>query len=125
MAVFFSILSIYILYTSLSGKISNPSIFFGFIGGLFAVLGNYFKELKPNYYLGIRTPWTLESEIVWYNTHRFSSKVWIFGGITLLVSSVLIKNKDIFFPVFILLTLLITFIPIIYSYIDYKRGANR
>jgi len=122
MAVFFCILSIYILYTSLSGKISNPSILFGFIGGLFAVLGNYFKDIKPNYYLGIRTPWTLEDERVWHNTHKFGSKVWIFGGITLLFSSILIKNKDIFFPFFILSTLLISFIPVIYSYIDYKRG---
>lgn len=122
MAVFFSILTTYILYTSLAGKISNTPILFGFIGGLFAVLGNYFKDMKPNYYIGIRTPWTLEDERVWYNTHRFGSKVWIFGGITLLFSSILIKNKDIFFPFFILSTLLITFIPIIYSYIDYKRG---
>ncbi|MEY4048655.1 MAG: hypothetical protein RL284_2206 [Bacteroidota bacterium] len=122
MAVFFSILCTYILHTSLSGKISNPSLLFGFIGGLFAVLGNYFKDMKPNYYIGIRTPWTLEDERVWYNTHRFGSKVWIFGGITLLFSSILIKNKDIFFPFFIISTLLITFIPIIYSYIDYKRG---
>jgi uncharacterized membrane protein len=122
MAVFFSILTTYILYTSLAGKISNTPILFGFIGGLFAVLGNYFKDMKPNYYIGIRTPWTLEDERVWYNTHRFGSKVWIFGGIILLFSSILIKNKDIFFPFFILSTLLITFIPIIYSYIDYKRG---
>jgi uncharacterized membrane protein len=122
MAVFFSILTTYILYTSLAGKISNTPILFGFIGGLFAVLGNYFKDMKPNYYIGIRTPWTLEDERVWYNTHRFGSKVWIFGGIILLFSSILIKNKDIFFPFFILSTLLITFIPIIFSYIDYKRG---
>ena len=122
MAVFFSILTTYILYTSLAGKISNTPILFGFIGGLFAVLGNYFKDMKPNYYIGIRTPWTLEDERVWNNTHRFGSKVWIFGGIILLFSSILIKNKDIFFPFFIISTLLITFIPIIYSYIDYKRG---
>jgi len=95
MAVFFSILTTYILYTSLAGKISNTPILFGFIGGLFAVLGNYFKDMKPNYYIGIRTPWTLEDERVWYNTHRFGSKVWIFGGIILLFSSILIKNKDI------------------------------
>ena len=122
MGVFFSILSTYILYTSLAGKISNTSVLFGFIGGLFAVLGNYFKDMKPNYYIGIRTPWTLENERVWYNTHKLGSKVWIIGGLGLLLGSVLISNEKVFLPIFIVTLLIIVFIPIIYSYIDYKRG---
>lgn len=122
MAVFFSILCTYILYTSLAGKISNYSILFGFIGGLFAVLGNYFKDMKPNYYIGIRTPWTLEVERVWYNTHKLGSKVWIIGGLGLLLGSVLINNNERVFLLFIIILLIIVFIPIIYSYIDYKRG---
>ena len=122
MAVFFSILCTYILYTSLAGKISNYSILFGFIGGLFAVLGNYFKDMKPNYYIGIRTPWTLEDERVWYNTHKLGSKVWIIGGLGLLLGSVLINNNERVFLLFIIILLIIVFIPIIYSYIDYKRG---
>jgi len=122
MGVFFSILSTYILYTSLAGKISNTPILFGFIGGLFAVLGNYFKDIKPNYYIGIRTPWTLENERVWYNTHKLGSKVWVIGGLGLLLGSVLISNEKVFLPIFIVTLLIIVFIPIIYSYIDYKRG---
>lgn len=122
MAVFFSILSTYILYTSLAGKISNTSILVGFIGGLFAVLGNYFKDVKPNYYIGIRTPWTLEDERVWYNTHKLGSKVWVIGGLALLLSSILINNKERVFLLFIMILLIIVFIPIIYSYIDYKKG---
>jgi uncharacterized membrane protein len=125
MGVFFSILSTYILYTSLAGKISNTSVLFGFIGGLFAVLGNYFKDIKPNYYIGIRTPWTLENERVWYNTHKLGSKVWIIGGLALLLGSILINNNERVFLLFIIILLIIVFIPIIYSYIDYKRGKKR
>ena len=122
MAVFFSILCTYILYTSLAGKISNTSILFGFIGGLFAVLGNYFKDMKPNYYIGIRTPWTLEDEHVWYNTHKLGSKVWIVGGLALLLGSMLINNNERVFILFIVTLLIIVFIPIIYSYIDFKKS---
>lgn len=122
MAVFFSVLTTYILYTSLAGKISNTPILFGFIGGLFAVLGNYFKDMKPNYYIGIRTPWTLKDERVWYNTHKLGSKVWIFGGIALLLGSIFISKEKVFMPIFLVILLTIVFIPIIYSYIDYKRG---
>lgn len=121
MAVFFSILTTYILYTSLEGKISNYSILFGFIGGLFAVLGNYFRDMKPNYYIGIRTPWTLEDERVWYNTHKLGSKVWIVGGLALLLGSMLINNNERVFILFIVTLLIIVFIPIIYSYIDFKK----
>ena len=122
MAVFFSILTTYILYTSLAGKISNYSILFGFIGGLFAVLGNYFRDMKPNYYIGIRTPWTLEDERVWYNTHKLGSKVWIVGGLALLLGSMLINNNERVFILFIVTLLIIVFIPIIYSYIDFKKS---
>lgn len=121
MAVFFSILTTYILYTSLAGKISNYSILIGFIGGLFAVLGNYFRDMKPNYYIGIRTPWTLEDERVWYNTHKLGSKVWIVGGLALLLGSMLINNNERVFILFIVTLLIIVFIPIIYSYIDFKK----
>lgn len=121
MAVFFSILTTYILYTSLAGKISNYSILFGFIGGLFAVLGNYFRDMKPNYYIGIRTPWTLEDERVWYNTHKLGSKVWIIGGLALLLGSMLINNNERVFILFIVTLMIIVFIPIIYSYIDFKK----
>jgi uncharacterized membrane protein len=122
MACFFSMLSTYILYTSLAGSISNTPLLFGFIGGLFAVLGNYFKNIKPNYFIGIRTPWTLEDERVWYNTHKLGSKVWIIGGLGLLIISIFIQNEKVFLPLFLFILLIMVFIPIIYSYIDFKKG---
>jgi Predicted integral membrane protein len=86
------------------------------------VLGNYFKDMKPNYYIGIRTPWTLKDERVWYNTHKLGSKVWIFGGLALLLGFIFISKEKVFLPIFLVTLLTIVFIPIIYSYIDFKRG---
>lgn len=51
------------------------------VGVLFIVLGNYMPKIKPNYFIGIRTPWTLESEAVWNKTHRLGGKVFIAMGI--------------------------------------------
>ncbi|ANB60292.1 SdpI family protein [Anoxybacteroides amylolyticum] len=55
------------------------------VGVLFIVLGNYMPKIKPNYFFGIRTPWTLENEEVWQKTHRVGGKVFvIMGGLIML-----------------------------------------
>ncbi|MGI8432205.1 MAG: SdpI family protein [Chthoniobacterales bacterium] len=50
---------------------------------LFAVLGNYTTALRPNYFVGIRTPWTLENADTWRATHRLGGRLMFFGSIAL------------------------------------------
>lgn len=52
-----------------------PEAFFLFM----AVIGNLTKNIKPNFFIGIRTPWTLMDEDVWRRTHRDTAK-WLFAG---------------------------------------------
>ncbi|MDR4948829.1 SdpI family protein [Neobacillus cucumis] len=54
------------------------------IGLLFIFIGNLSPKFKPNYFIGIRTPWTLANEDVWKKTHRFGGKVFVILGILLL-----------------------------------------
>src|ERR1043166_6580261 len=42
---------------------------------LFLILGNYMGNIRPNFFMGIRTPWTLSSETVWMKTHRLTAKI--------------------------------------------------
>jgi uncharacterized membrane protein len=51
----------------------------------FAVMGNYMGNIRPNYFVGVRTPWTLESDPVWRQTHRLLGGVWVLGAVVLLV----------------------------------------
>jgi uncharacterized membrane protein len=51
---------------------------------LFLVFGNYFGTIRPNYFVGIRTPWTLESDEVWRATHRNGGRVFVVGSLALL-----------------------------------------
>lgn len=53
------------------------------IGAVFIVTGNVLGKLRPNYFVGIRTPWTLENDRVWDQTHRFGGKVFVGGGLLL------------------------------------------
>lgn len=56
-----------------------------FVGILFIVLGNYMSKIKMNWFIGIRTPWTLSSEEVWNQTHRVGGKLFMFSGIIMMV----------------------------------------
>lgn len=55
-------------------------------GGLFVVLGNSMGKLRPNWFVGIRTPWTLSSRLSWTRTHRLGGRLMVFAGVALLVS---------------------------------------
>lgn len=55
-----------------------------------AVLGNYMQSLKPNYFIGVRTPWTLEDPDNWRKTHRLTSRLWMFGCLILFIIAVTI-----------------------------------
>lgn len=72
------------------------------LGIMFAVLnillGNYLQAVKPNYFVGIRTPWTLESETVWRKTHRITGKIMFYGGLLSLPFLFLVSPNMAPFP---------------------------
>lgn len=92
------------------------------IGILFVALGNYFGKIRNNYFVGIRTPWTLSSEENWNKTHRLGGKLFIVGGIAMMLMG--------FLPVFlrlpttIAIVVLVALVPMIYSYIIYKKSSK-
>lgn len=55
----------------------------------FVILGNSMGKLKHNWFVGIRTPWTLASEEVWNRTHRLAAPIWVTGGLVQLVGAFL------------------------------------
>lgn len=52
-------------------------------GALFVVLGNYLPKVRPNYLVGIRTPWTLSSDLSWTRTHRLGGWLFVISGLIL------------------------------------------
>jgi uncharacterized membrane protein len=120
LTVFMSILALIILYTAKNQSWSNPSYILLMMGVLFIILGNYFKTLKANYFIGIRTPWTLESEYVWKETHKTAGKIWFVGGILVVLFSLILDQKTNFI-VFMSITGILALVPIVHSYLLYKR----
>ncbi len=114
----FAIIAVMIVYSATHQSLVMPG-YMGVIAGiLLIILGNYFKTIQPNYFIGIRTPWTLESEIVWKATHLLAGKMWFSGGLLLVLTSLLISKNSQTYVVISLVTV-ISLIPIVYSYFKF------
>src|SRR3989442_4521370 len=79
------------------------------VGLLFIVLGNYLTRVEPNWFVGIRTPWTLSSDTVWRRTHRTGGWVFVIGG--LLLASTALLPPSPFLPLLIATIVIVPPIP--------------
>lgn len=86
--------------------------------------GNYMTTIRPNYFMGIRTPWTLENEKVWKKTHLLGGRLWVLGGILGLLS-LFILPTDINFIVVIGLMVIPMIVASIYSFVLFKKINNQ
>lgn len=120
LTLFMSVLALIIIYIAQHESLYNPNYIILFIGLLFAALGNYFKTLRANYFIGIKTPWTLENETVWKETHKLAGKMWMVGGIMIILAS-LTLNERANLTLFAIITVIITLIPVVYSYVRFQR----
>jgi uncharacterized membrane protein len=88
---------------------------------LFLFLGNYIGNVRHNYFIGVRTPWTLANEDVWTNTHRFTAKLWVFSTLAMMIALPFIPSPEIVFGIFIAL---ISIVPIVYSFLQFRKIKN-
>lgn len=89
-----------------------------FVGFLLILIGNYLPKTKRNYTVGIKLPWTLNSDENWNKTHRLAGYFFILGGIFFLFTP-FIGNEYLVFLTF----MIIGIIPAIYSFYLYKNGV--
>src|ERR1700737_128759 len=92
------------------------------IGVLFVVMGNLLPRARPNWFVGIRTPWTLSSDRVWEKTHRLGGRLFVAGGILLVLAALAMEQWA--HIVLITVVLLSTATVFIYSYVEWKREQN-
>jgi uncharacterized membrane protein len=85
-----------------------------------AVMGNVLSKVRRNFYLGVRTPWTLTNERVWYSTHRFAAKVFVIAG--LLGLAMAVAGLE-FAPIVMILVGALA--PALYSLVYYKQLQRR
>ncbi|WP_034379033.1 SdpI family protein [Dehalobacter sp. UNSWDHB] len=117
--LFFMLIHFGSLGTALGYFNSFPSLIQLGVGALFVIIGNYMGKLKHNYFAGIKTPWTLANEQVWYKTHRMAGPLWVIGGLIFMAASFLPSQ---FLTVIVMIVIaLLLIVPIGYSYWIFKR----
>ncbi len=123
--IFICVLGAFIVYETLLFSTGQKSAFSGkgilmIVCLIFVVLGNFMNNIKPNYFVGFRTPWNLENEENWRKTHRLSSKLMFFGGIALM-ALIFLLPETLSAYIFLAGVVPLVLIPFVYSYLLFKR----
>ena len=87
------------------------------LGVLLAALGNLFGKTTPNFFFGIRTPWTIASEEVWLRTHRFAGRLIVATGGLVVLAAFFDLGSVLILPAVVLVVL----VSVVYSYVIYRR----
>ncbi len=118
--LFFVGMFIFITQTTSGGQ---PLKLNAFLSGLllfFALLGNYMRTVRSNFFVGIRTPWTLSNDIVWRKTHELGGKIWFYSGIVLAIIIFFLPQTAAVIVMFCGIFLMVI-IPVVYSYVEYRK----
>jgi uncharacterized membrane protein len=114
-----------IMATALDWNLPTRPLILGGSGLLLLLIGNQFAKSRSMFLLGLRTPWTLASEEVWVRTHRLAGKLMVLAGLAILISALLPLPSGPMVTVALLLLLLLAIIPIVYSFILWRRLSSR
>ncbi|WP_318507221.1 SdpI family protein [Bacillus sp. T3] len=118
LGIFFALNVLMILY-GLGYDIPMSALGTVIIGVIFIVLGNVMQRIRSNFFLGLRTPWTLSNDEVWKKTHRFGGKLFFGCGIILLLSTFL---SGVLKQTIIIAVLAVVIVaPYLYSYWQFKK----
>jgi uncharacterized membrane protein len=93
------------------------------MGLLFAFLGNYLTRVEPNWFIGIRTPWTLSSDAVWRKTHRTAGWLFVVGG--LVIAAGAFAPRGAFARLAVATLVVVVVIPVAQSYVLWRRERQR
>lgn len=118
--------TVLVLLEALGYDTQLDRMIFGGIGLLFIVIGANVGKVGRNRFMGIRTPWTLANDEVWYRSNRLGGKMFVLAGLLLFVNAFVRLNLLWTFAAIVLLLIF----PVVYSYFLYRRiergtGADR
>lgn len=117
-ALFFAIIQVQILLWGIGIEISPNIVIPPLFGALFIYIGFLLDHAEPNWFVGIRTPWTMSSGNVWKKTHALGGRLFKIAGIVSIVG--------VFFGPYALWfclvpVLLVAGYTVVYSYIQFQR----
>jgi len=124
MVVFMFALYIFTALAGLGYNISIGAVMPIMVGLLFIGIGYFIKSVKQNWWMGVRTPWTMESPVVWKKTNELMGKLMVVGGVLIALCALPLNN---FFRIslFVAAIVIIAVVPIVYSYFAFKAEQKK
>jgi immunity protein, SdpI family len=116
------VLHVAVLGSALGWPISMARLTPLMIGALFLLLGNVMPRARPNWWFGIRTPWTMSNDRVWERTHRVGGYVFAGAGVMLMLLAVLLPSMAL--PVIVVVAVTAGIVPLVYSYVAWKQETR-
>ncbi|NCB42636.1 MAG: DUF1648 domain-containing protein [Clostridia bacterium] len=107
------------LFMAMGAEIPITMLVTGLVGILLVICGNYLPKSRRNYTVGIKLPWTLDSDENWNKTHRFAGPVWVVGGL-LFIATAFVHAPYVGVGIIVALVAL----PTIYSYLTYRKESK-
>lgn len=116
----FQVYSLYItIHPNFAPSFSIPMLL---IAILFIMLGNLLPKIPSDFFIGIRTPWTLSSERVWYKSHRLGGYCFVIGGLIMGLNSFI---PQIPYILTIVAFCIVMLLPIFMSFIWYRQEQKK
>jgi uncharacterized membrane protein len=116
--LFFTYIYVLTLVWNKGGRFDMVQLMAPAMGILFYIAGVMTSKAKRNYFVGIRTPWTLNNEEVWNKTHRLGGLLFKISGVIAVIGAFLPKYAMIFILAPVLTTAIVS---VIYSYLIYQK----
>jgi uncharacterized membrane protein len=92
------------------------------MGLLFILIGSMLRQAKRNFFIGIRTPWTLSSDTVWEKTHQLGAILFMASGVLAIIGG-FFGGMVAFWMLFVPLIGSTLFL-LVYSYVLYQRETK-
>jgi uncharacterized membrane protein len=121
--VFMGLVHVIAIGAALGWPISIPGAIGAATGVMFMILGNEMGRFQPNWFMGIRTPWTLADPGVWRRTHRVGGRVFVLTGLALVVSQLLLPLEVSYIVLMIIIAIIAIGLPA-YSYWLWRRRVQ-
>ncbi len=110
-----------IVYAALNPGTDSGRLMFLGMGGLFVTIGKLMPKIKPNFFVGIKLPWTLASEDNWKKTHELGGMCFLAAGILFLIGAM---GGVVPARLFLAILLLMVAMPMGYSFWLFKRAKK-
>jgi uncharacterized membrane protein len=122
LVVFFAGVEVATLGYALGWPIDISRVMLPLVGLVLVAVGNYLPRIRSNWFMGIRTPWTLSSERVWRATHRVGGRTFVIGGLALALGALLPARARpwLLFPAIAVMVV----VPIVYSWAAWRREVS-